>query len=112
MQNNWEKELGRALKESVGEPDAERMAMTAEALHKAYRGKHRERIGFTGFLLRQIRFNAGCASWPAALSTDLYLWQPEGGESGKNPAASLLYIRSYRDDGGTVFMAFPALSDV
>ena len=57
MQNNWEKELGRALKESVGEPDAERMAMTAEALHKAYRGKHRERIGFTGFLLRQIRFN-------------------------------------------------------
>ena len=42
MQNNWEKELGRALKESVGEPDAERMAMTAEALHKAYRGKHRE----------------------------------------------------------------------
>ena len=37
MQNNWEKELGRALKESVGEPDAERMAMTAEALHKAYR---------------------------------------------------------------------------
>lgn len=26
MQNNWEKELGRALKESVGEPDAERMA--------------------------------------------------------------------------------------
>lgn len=45
------------MKESVGEPDAERMAMTAEALHKAYRGKHRERIGFTGFLLRQIRFN-------------------------------------------------------
>lgn len=62
MQNNWEKELGKALKESVGEPDAGRMAMTAEALHNAYQGKTRERIGFGGFLLRQVRFS-GLKIW-------------------------------------------------
>lgn len=56
MQNNWKKELGKALKESGGKTDAGRMAMTAEALQKAYRGKPRERIGFGDLLLRQIRF--------------------------------------------------------
>lgn len=58
MQNNLEKELRRALKEKTGEPEAGRMALTTEMLHNAYKNRGLgERIGFGGFLLRQIRFS-------------------------------------------------------
>lgn len=57
MANHWENELAKALKERTGEPDAGRMAMTAEKLREAYESRRpEERIGFGDFLLRQVRF--------------------------------------------------------